>query len=64
MTAETFADGIGRIGFTEGMVRIELVSIADQDQDARDPATWAGACVELLSAAGAPHRGRIWKPDA
>lgn len=35
MAAETFADGIGRIGFTEGMVRIELVSIADQDQDGR-----------------------------
>src|SRR5690349_15584071 len=26
MVAETFADGIGRIGFADGMVRIELVS--------------------------------------
>jgi hypothetical protein len=33
MTPETFADGIGRIGLTEGMVRIELVSIADQASD-------------------------------
>ena len=33
--------------------------LADQDQAARDPATQAAACVELLSAAGAPYRGRI-----
>jgi hypothetical protein len=32
---ETFADGVGRIGFSEGMVRIELVSVADQDKDGR-----------------------------
>lgn len=35
MTPETFADGIGRIGLSEGMVRIELVSIADQDAEGR-----------------------------
>ena len=35
MVPETFADGIGRIGFSEGMVRIELVSVADQDKDGR-----------------------------
>jgi hypothetical protein len=35
MTPETFADGIGRIGFSEGMVRIELVSVADQDKDGK-----------------------------
>lgn len=35
MIPETFADGIGRIGFSEGMVRIELVSVADQDKDGR-----------------------------
>jgi hypothetical protein len=33
MIPETFADGIGRIGFSEGMVRIELVSVALQDKD-------------------------------
>jgi hypothetical protein len=32
---ETFADGVGRIGFSEGMVRIELVSVADQDKEGR-----------------------------
>jgi hypothetical protein len=36
--------------------------LADQDRDARDPATWAAACVELLSPAGAVHRGRTWRP--
>ena len=35
MISETFADGVGRIGFSEGMVRIELVSVADQDKDGR-----------------------------
>lgn len=33
--------------------------VDDADRDARDPAAYAPACVELLSAAGAPHRGRI-----
>ena len=54
-------------GLQPGPMRTTLrgrAFLADQDQDARDPATWAGACVELLSAAGAPHRGRIWKPGA
>jgi hypothetical protein len=39
MVPETFADGIGRIGFSEGMVRIELVSVADQKdgQPVRQP---------------------------
>ena len=35
MIPETFADGIGRIGFSEGMVRIELVSVAMQDKDGK-----------------------------
>ena len=35
MVPETYADGIGRIGFSEGMVRIELVSVGDQDKDGR-----------------------------
>jgi hypothetical protein len=35
MVPETFADGVGRIGFSEGMVRIELVSVADQDKEGR-----------------------------
>jgi hypothetical protein len=35
MVPETFADGIGRIGFSEGMVRIELVSVGLQDKDGK-----------------------------
>ena len=32
--------------------------VADQDKDARDPAVYARACVELLSPQGAAYRGR------
>ena len=35
MVPETYADGVGRIGLSEGMVRIELVSVADQDKEGR-----------------------------
>ena len=35
MISETFADGIGRIGFSEGMVRIELVSVAIQEKEGK-----------------------------
>lgn len=54
-------------GLQPGPMRTTLrgrAFLADQDQDARDPATWAGACVTLLSPAGAPHRGRVWHPAA
>ena len=54
-------------GLQPGPMRTSLrgrAFLADQDRDARDPAAWAEACVELLSAAGAPHRGRIWAPAA
>ncbi len=33
---------------------------ADEDRSARDPAGYAEACVTLLSAAGATHRGQVW----
>lgn len=32
----------------------------DEDLQARDPADYAGACVTLLSPAGAEHRGQVW----
>ncbi len=35
---------------------------ADEDRQARDPATYAAHCVALLSAAGAAHRGQVWAP--
>ena len=52
-------------GLQPGPMRTTLrgrAFMADQDQDARDPAVWAGACVALLSPAGAQHRGQVWKP--
>jgi hypothetical protein len=33
--------------------------VDDADRDARDPALYAGACVELLSSAGAAYRGLV-----
>lgn len=33
--------------------------VDDADRDARDPALYAPACVELLSAAGTVHRGQV-----
>ena len=36
----------------------------DEDAQARDPADYAGACVTLLSSAGAAHRGEIWSVRA
>jgi hypothetical protein len=35
--------------------------VADQDRDARDPSAYAVACVELLSPAGAPWRGQVFR---
>jgi hypothetical protein len=35
MIPETFADGIGRIGFSEGMVRIELVSVGIPEKEGK-----------------------------
>ena len=49
-------------GFQPGPMRTPLrgrAFVADQDKDARDPADYVQACVELLSPAGAPHRGTI-----
>jgi len=48
-------------GFQPGPMRTALrgrAFMADQDRDARDPAVYAPACVELLSPAGAAWRGR------
>jgi hypothetical protein len=37
MVPETYADGIGRIGFSEGMVRIELISLAPSEKEGTEP---------------------------
>lgn len=36
--------------------------VEETDRAARDPDVYAPACVALLSAAGAVHRGTIWSP--
>ena len=63
LQAELGADGTRISGLQPGPMRTTLrgrAFLADQDQDARDPSAYAAACVELLSAAGAPYRGRIF----
>ena len=40
-----------------------MAFVEEDDRIARDPAIYAEACVTLLSAAGATHRGKIWAPD-
>ena len=54
-------------GLEPGPMRTPLRARAyvdENDRSARDPADYAEACVTLLSAAGAPHRGLVWKPRA
>ena len=50
-------------GLTPGPMRTALRAqayVEEDDQVARDPALYGDACVTLLSAAGATHRGTIW----
>lgn len=53
-------------GIRPGPMRTALRArafVEEDDRIARDPGIYAGACVELLSPAGAAHRGRIHAPD-
>ena len=65
--AELPAEGPVRVaGLQPGPMRTALRAKAfvdDQDREARDPAFAAEACVGLLSAAGATHRGTIVSRD-
>ena len=50
-----------------GPMRTSLRAAAFVEEDdlvARDPAMYADACVRLLSAAGAAHRGQVWSVPA
>lgn len=52
-------------GLRPGPMRTALRARAyvdDADREARDPGQYAEACVTLLSAAGAAHRGTVWEP--
>lgn len=65
LDAELGSSGVRVSGLQPGPMRTTLrgrAFVADQDRDARDPATYAPTCVELLSAAGAAYRGKVWKP--
>lgn len=53
-------------GLQPGPMRTPLRAQAYVEADdvlARDPADYADACVELLSPAGAAHRGKVWNPS-
>ena len=66
LQAELGEGGVRISGLQPGPMRTALrgrAFMADQDRDARDPAAYARACVELLSPAGGPHRGRIVVAD-
>jgi len=52
-------------GLRPGPMRTPLrarAHVSDEDRCARDPAFAAQACVTLLSAEGAAHRGQVWSP--
>lgn len=52
-------------GLRPGPMRTALRAkayVEEDDRLARDPATYAEACVTLLSPAGAAHRGQVWSP--
>jgi NAD(P)-dependent dehydrogenase (short-subunit alcohol dehydrogenase family) len=54
-------------GFQPGPLRTALRArayVEGNDQAARDPSAYADAVVELLSSAGAAHRGQVWAPAA
>lgn len=54
-------------GLQPGPMRTALRArayIEEDDRTAADPARYADACVELLSAAGAARRGAVWRPAA
>lgn len=52
-------------GLMPGPMRTPLRArayVEEGDRVALDPGRYAAACVELLSAAGAAHRGAVWSP--
>ncbi|HET8819483.1 MAG TPA: SDR family NAD(P)-dependent oxidoreductase [Xanthomonadaceae bacterium] len=66
MLQEEFGAGTVRVaGLRPGPMRTPLRAKAYVEEDdvvARDPGLYASACVALLSAAGARHRGEVWAP--
>jgi len=67
LAAELAGTPVRVAGLQPGPMRTPLRARAyadDLDGRVREPAAYAGACVTLLSPAGAAHRGTIWSPPA
>nr|WP_221301327.1 SDR family NAD(P)-dependent oxidoreductase [Pseudoxanthomonas broegbernensis] len=66
LAAELSGTSVRVAGLQPGPMRTPLRARAyadDLHEGVRDPAAYAGACVALLSAAGAAHRGTVWRPE-
>ena len=67
LAAELAGTPVRVAGLQPGPMRTGLRARAyaeDHDRRLADAAAYAGACVTLLSPAGAAHRGTIWAPEA
>jgi NAD(P)-dependent dehydrogenase (short-subunit alcohol dehydrogenase family) len=67
LAAELAGTPVRVAGLQPGPMRTPLRARAyaqDLQDGVRDPQAYAGACVTLLSAAGAAHRGSIWNAAA
>lgn len=67
MLQAELGDAVRVSGIRPGPMRTPLRArayVEADDRVARDPAGYAGACVELLSSAGAGRRGQVWSPAA
>ncbi|AKC88387.1 short-chain dehydrogenase [Pseudoxanthomonas suwonensis] len=67
LAAELAGTPVRVAGLQPGPMRTPLRARAyadDLGEDLRDPEAYAGACVTLLSAAGATHRGTVWDAAA
>lgn len=65
LQSELAGSNIRVSGLQPGPMRTPLRArayVEDRDRDAREPQVYAQACVELLSPAGAGHRGEVWTP--
>lgn len=66
LNAELGNSSIRVSGLRPGPMRTPLRArayVEESDRSARDPGAYAQACVSLLSAEGAVHRGQVWAPS-